>query len=37
MSSSDNNLFYLCSLIEYLSRKTNNTKEYIVNTCGKNI
>lgn len=31
MSSYDNDLFYLCSLIEYIARKTYNTKKYIVN------
>lgn len=35
MSSYDNDLFYLCSLIEYISRKTYNTKKYIVNKIGK--
>lgn len=35
MSSYDNDLFYLCSLIEYIARKTNNTKEYVVNKIGK--
>ena len=25
-----NNLFFVCSLIEYISRKTKNTKEYVV-------
>lgn len=35
MSSYDNNLFYLCSLIEYIARKTYNTKKYIVNKIGK--
>ena len=35
MSSYDNDLFYLCSLIEYIARKTHNTKEYVVNIIGK--
>ena len=35
MSSYDNDLFYLCSLIEYIARKTYNTKKYIVNKIGK--
>ena len=35
MNKSDNDLFYLCSLIEYISRKTNNTKKYVVNKMGK--
>lgn len=35
MSSYDNDLFYLCSLIEYIARKTYNTKKHIVNKIGK--
>lgn len=35
MNSYDNDLFYLCSLIEYIARKTYNTKEYVVNKIGK--
>lgn len=35
MTKSENDLFYLCSLIEYISRKTNNTKKYIVEKLGK--
>lgn len=35
MNKCDNDLFYVCSLIEYISRKTYNTKEYVVNTIGK--
>ena len=31
----DNNLFFVCSLIEYIARKTSNTKEYIVRKLGK--
>ena len=30
-----NDVFYVCSLIEYIARKTNNTKKYIVNNLGK--
>ena len=26
----DNDLFFTCSLIEYIARKTKNTKKYIV-------
>lgn len=26
----ENDLFFVCSLIEYIARKTNNTKKYIV-------
>lgn len=29
-NNNDNNLFYVCSLIEYIARKTFNTKEYVV-------
>ena len=35
MNNYDNDLFYLCSLIEYIARKTYNTKEYVVNKIGK--
>lgn len=28
-------LYYLCSLIEFIKRKTNNTSQYIVNIIGK--
>ena len=31
----NNNLFFVCSLIEYISRKTKNTKKYIVMKLGK--
>ena len=35
---SDNNLFFVCSLIEYIARKTKNTKKYIIEKLGeKNI
>ena len=33
----DNDLFYICSLIEYIARKTKNTKKYIVEKLGKEI
>ena len=29
-------LYYLCSLIEFISRETNNTSKYIVNALGEN-
>ena len=29
-----NDLFFACSLIEYIARKTNNTKKYIVEKIG---
>ena len=35
MSSYDNDLFYLSSLIEYIARKTYKKKKYIVNKIGK--
>jgi hypothetical protein len=31
----ENNLFFLCSLIEYIARKTNNRKSAVVNSLGK--
>ena len=31
-----NNLFFLCSLIEYIARKTKNHRNVIVNAIGKN-
>ncbi len=31
----ENDLFFVCSLIEYIARKTNNTKKYIVKMLGK--
>lgn len=34
-SKDDNNLFYTCSLIEYISRKTKNTRATVVNKLGK--
>lgn len=32
----DNDLFYTCSLIDYIARKTTNTRAYVVNRLGKN-
>ena len=32
----DNDLFYLCSLIEYIGRKTKNYRSTVVNLLGKN-
>lgn len=34
-SQEDNNLFYTCSLIEYISRKTKNTRVTVVNKLGE--
>lgn len=31
----ENDLFFVCSFIEYIARKTNNTKKYIVEKLGK--
>ena len=31
----DNDLFYTCSLIEYISRKTKKVRSYVVNKLGK--
>lgn len=31
----ENDLFFLCSFIEYISRITNNKKSYVVNKIGK--
>ena len=31
----ENDLFFLYSFIEYISRKTNNEKKYVVNKIGK--
>ena len=30
----DNDLFFTCSLIEYIARKTKNTKKYVVEKLG---
>ena len=35
-SQKDNDLFFTCSLIEYIARKTKNTRSEIVNKLGKN-
>ncbi len=34
-SKQDNDLFFTCSLIEYIARKTKNNSRYVVNTLGK--
>ena len=34
-SKKDNDLFYACSLIEYIARKTKNTRADIVNQLGQ--
>ena len=31
----DNDLFYLCGLIDYIGRKTKNTRSYVVNMLGR--
>ena len=31
----DNDLFYVCSLIEYIARKTKNVRTVVVNSLGK--
>ena len=31
----DNDLFFTCSLIDYISRKTKNTRSHVVNQLGK--
>ncbi len=35
MKKLDNDLFYLCSLIEYVAKKTYNTKECVINKIKK--
>lgn len=35
MSKEENDLFYTCSLIEYIARKTLNTKKDIINIIGR--
>ena len=35
-SQKDNDLFFTCSLIEYIARKTKNARSEIVNKLGKN-
>ena len=34
-SKKDNDLFFTCSLIDYIARKTKNTRKDIVNSLGK--
>lgn len=34
-SKESNNLFYACSLIDYIARKTKNERKYVVNKLGK--
>ncbi|MBQ1394423.1 MAG: hypothetical protein IIY81_13045 [Lachnospiraceae bacterium] len=34
-SKESNNLFYTCSLIDYIARKTKNERKYVVNKLGK--
>lgn len=34
-SQEDNNLFFTCSLIEYIARKTKNIRSEVVNKLGK--
>ena len=34
-NTKDNDLFYLCGLIDYIARKTKNTRSAVVNTLGK--
>lgn len=34
-SSKDNDLFFTCSLIDYIARKTKNTRAKVVNALGK--
>ena len=33
----DNDLFYTCSLIDYISRKTKNIRADVVNQLGRNV
>lgn len=33
----DNDLFFTCSLIEHIARKTKNTKKYVIEKLGKEI
>ena len=35
MSQKDNDLFFTCALIDYIARKTKNTRTYVVNRLGK--
>ena len=34
-SKESNDLFYTCSLIDYIARKTKNERKYVVNKIGK--
>ena len=34
-SQKDNDLFFTCSLIEHIARKTRNTKKYVIDRLGK--
>ena len=34
-NAKDNDLFYTCGLIDYIARKTKNTRSYVVNKLGK--
>lgn len=34
-SKNENDLFFICSLIKYIARKTKNTKSYIIERLGK--
>lgn len=35
MSKESNDIFFLCSLIDYIARKTKNKRAYVVNKLGK--
>ena len=35
MKSMDNNIFFVCSLIEFIARKTKNTKKDVINYFGR--
>ena len=35
MSQKDNDLFFTCALIDYIARKTKNTRTDVVNRLGK--
>ena len=37
VSRVDNDVFFVCSLIDYISRKTKNKRSYIVNKLGKDM
>ena len=34
-SQKDNDLFFVCSLIEHIARKTKNKKKYVIEKLGK--